>query len=238
MRRFSVLLALAALLVGCQALQSHMHPIAFPPIPNRQDLVSFQAMTTDFDSLVDKYVRPDFQAQMRSWKDDSDFLSLLETGTKTLSTASVHLAWPRFRRNDPPAAQAADPAAGGAPPAADPAAAGGAPAGGAPAPAGGAPAATSSSSASASSGSEAAMVGACEVCVYVIENKEQHQPYLCRGLKDPNYQVWGVSQRSLPPVCASAFRLPTFGSIVVASLHLTHLLTCSLVMPLFRCATL
>lgn len=37
-------------------------------------------------------------------------------------------------------------------------------------------------------GSESELVGACEVCVFVIENKEQHQPYLCRGLKDPNYQ--------------------------------------------------
>jgi len=40
----------------------------------------------------------------------------------------------------------------------------------------------------AGGGSEASLVGACEVCVFVIENKEQHQPYLCRGLKDPNYQ--------------------------------------------------
>jgi len=37
-------------------------------------------------------------------------------------------------------------------------------------------------------GAEASLVGSCEVCVFVIENKEQHQPYLCRGLKDPNYQ--------------------------------------------------
>ena len=28
----------------------------------------------------------------------------------------------------------------------------------------------------------------CEVCVYVIENKAQHQPYLCRGLKTPDQQ--------------------------------------------------
>lgn len=35
------------------------------------------------------------------------------------------------------------------------------------------------------------LVGQCEVCVYVVENKEQHQPYLCRGLKDPSYQVCG-----------------------------------------------
>jgi hypothetical protein len=46
----------------------------------------------------------------------------------------------------------------------------------------------SSAGAGLGSGTESAMVGACEVCVYVIENKEQHQPYLCRGLKDPNYQ--------------------------------------------------
>jgi hypothetical protein len=32
------------------------------------------------------------------------------------------------------------------------------------------------------------MQGGCEVCVYVIENKEMHQPFLCRGLKDPAYQ--------------------------------------------------
>lgn len=31
-------------------------------------------------------------------------------------------------------------------------------------------------------------VGMCEVCVYVIENKSQNQPYLCRGLKDKTYQ--------------------------------------------------
>lgn len=30
--------------------------------------------------------------------------------------------------------------------------------------------------------------GGCEVCVYVVENKQQHQPYLCRGLRDPAYQ--------------------------------------------------
>ena len=29
---------------------------------------------------------------------------------------------------------------------------------------------------------------ACEVCVYVVENKQMHQPFLCRGLKDPAYQ--------------------------------------------------
>lgn len=35
-------------------------------------------------------------------------------------------------------------------------------------------------------------VGMCEVCVYVMENHEQRQPYLCRGLKDPNYQKIAV----------------------------------------------
>jgi len=34
---------------------------------------------------------------------------------------------------------------------------------------------------------------ACEVCVYVIENKEQHQPFLCRGLKAPSQQQTCVS---------------------------------------------
>lgn len=33
----------------------------------------------------------------------------------------------------------------------------------------------------------------CEVCIYVIENKEQHQPFLCRGLKDPAQQQGCVS---------------------------------------------
>jgi len=44
------------------------------------------------------------------------------------------------------------------------------------------------SGSSSGSGSEAALVGSCEVCIFVVENKQQHQPYLCRGLKDPNYQ--------------------------------------------------
>lgn len=35
--------------------------------------------------------------------------------------------------------------------------------------------------------------GGCEVCVYVVENKEQHQPFLCRGLKNPEYQQTCVS---------------------------------------------
>ena len=37
-------------------------------------------------------------------------------------------------------------------------------------------------------GEDASEVGLCEVCMYVVENKEQHQPYLCKGLKDPHYQ--------------------------------------------------
>eukprot|EP00938_MAST-03A_sp_MAST-3A-sp1_P003456 g3456.t1 len=40
--------------------------------------------------------------------------------------------------------------------------------------------------------SKAAQSG-CEVCVYVIENKEQHQPFLCRGLKAPSQQQTCVS---------------------------------------------
>ena len=40
---------------------------------------------------------------------------------------------------------------------------------------------------SASAGVSAA-AGGCEVCVYVVENKQMHQPFLCRGLKDPAYQ--------------------------------------------------
>ena len=35
--------------------------------------------------------------------------------------------------------------------------------------------------------------GGCEVCVYVVENKQMHQPFLCRGLKDPAYQQTCVS---------------------------------------------
>ena len=34
---------------------------------------------------------------------------------------------------------------------------------------------------------------ACEVCVYVLENKQQHQPFLCRGLKSPSQQQTCVS---------------------------------------------
>lgn len=50
------------------------------------------------------------------------------------------------------------------------------------------PPADGAKSPAASGSSESNAVGACEVCVYVVENKEQHQPYLCRGLKDPSYQ--------------------------------------------------
>jgi len=45
------------------------------------------------------------------------------------------------------------------------------------------------SSSQSGSGTESTLVGQCEVCVFVVENKEQHQPYLCRGLKDPAYQT-------------------------------------------------
>ena len=37
-------------------------------------------------------------------------------------------------------------------------------------------------------GEDQSEVGLCEVCMYVMENKMQHQPYLCKGLKDPHYQ--------------------------------------------------
>lgn len=30
--------------------------------------------------------------------------------------------------------------------------------------------------------------GGCEVCIYVIQNKAQHQPFLCRGLRAPSQQ--------------------------------------------------
>ena len=35
----------------------------------------------------------------------------------------------------------------------------------------------------------AAAPNACEVCTYVLENKEMLQPYLCRGLKEPAQQI-------------------------------------------------
>jgi hypothetical protein len=37
---------------------------------------------------------------------------------------------------------------------------------------------------------DARPAGLCQVCTYVIENKQRRQPYLCRGLKDPNYQKY------------------------------------------------
>jgi len=37
-------------------------------------------------------------------------------------------------------------------------------------------------------GEDNSKIGLCEVCMYVMENKMQHQPYLCKGLKDPHYQ--------------------------------------------------
>merc|ERR1711865_237342 len=51
-------------------------------------------------------------------------------------------------------------------------------------------------------------MGRCEVCVYVIENKEGHQPYLCRGLRDPHYQqTCEAVQRSV----LARLRLPAQG---------------------------
>jgi len=50
------------------------------------------------------------------------------------------------------------------------------------------PAANAAAGAVAPNGQEFSMVGSCEVCIYVVENKMQHQPYLCKGLKDPSYQ--------------------------------------------------
>ena len=67
---------------------------------------------------------------------------------------------------------------------------------------------STSESSSSSESSAAAAPGQCEVCVYVIENKEQHQPYLCRGLKDPDYQV-------------HALWLVVFACIVSVGWHLT-----------------
>lgn len=32
------------------------------------------------------------------------------------------------------------------------------------------------------------VASACEICIYVMENKAINQPYLCRGLKDPASQ--------------------------------------------------
>ena len=37
------------------------------------------------------------------------------------------------------------------------------------------------------------MEGGCEVCVYVLENKQMRQPFLCRGLKAAQYQQVCVS---------------------------------------------
>ncbi len=37
------------------------------------------------------------------------------------------------------------------------------------------------------------MQGGCEVCVYVMENKQMRQPFLCRGLKAAQYQQACVS---------------------------------------------
>lgn len=44
-----------------------------------------------------------------------------------------------------------------------------------------------------SGASATGMEGACEVCVYVLENKQMRQPFLCRGLKAAQYQQVCVS---------------------------------------------
>jgi len=44
-----------------------------------------------------------------------------------------------------------------------------------------------------SSATASSMEGGCEVCVYVLENKQMRQPFLCRGLKAPQYQQVCVS---------------------------------------------
>jgi hypothetical protein len=107
---------------------------------------------------------------------------VLAAGGAGASLAAAAL--PRFReaslgggrvwaQDDGPAAGGDAGAAGGG---AD--AGGGAPAAGAGA--GGAPAAV----ATAGGGSDE-----CDVCTYVLENKEMQQPYLCRGLKTPLQQM-------------------------------------------------
>jgi len=126
-------------------------------------------MTTDFDSLVAKYVNSD-------WHDE--YLSLLEVSstatakmkslTKWPAPPATTTSFPRFRSMSMASAtQDGDSSGGGS--------SGGSDGG-------------SGSGSGSGGGAEGSLVGACEVCVFVIENKEQHQPYLCRGLKDPNYQ--------------------------------------------------
>ena len=40
----------------------------------------------------------------------------------------------------------------------------------------------------------------CEICNYVMENKQMHQPFLCRGLKDPaQQQTVRIALPSTPP---------------------------------------
>lgn len=63
-----------------------------------------------------------------------------------------------------------------------------------PASGGAAPAASSGTAAVAGAGASAggAVAGGsdeCDVCTYVIENKEMQQPYLCRGLRTPAQQT-------------------------------------------------
>lgn len=85
-----------------------------------------------------------------------------------------------------------DPASGGPAPTGD--AAGGA-AAPSPAPAEGAGAATAAAGSSAGGSDE------CDVCTYALENKEMLQPYLCRGLRDPQQQI---------AVCSTAAILASF----------------------------
>lgn len=51
---------------------------------------------------------------------------------------------------------------------------------------------------------QAPAMDSCEVCTYVLENKEMLQPYLCRGLKDPSQQL---TVRFLPR-CQLCLTLP------------------------------
>jgi len=69
----------------------------------------------------------------------------------------------------------------------DPPDAGGA---GAPAAGAGAPAAGAANGApAAAAGADGGGSDECDVCTYVLENKELLQPYLCRGLNDPSQQM-------------------------------------------------
>ncbi len=54
-----------------------------------------------------------------------------------------------------------------------------------------------------------AAASACEICIYVMENKAINQPYLCRGLKDPASQkmVSASKRRWRTAFCGSAWLL-------------------------------